>query len=487
MQTQSLFYMKKKILISWWALWTDFDQEKGGVNFEGPNFEMHRHFYEGYDKHILLCTEKAESTRFEHLCAGIRKAFPDHQLDPRYVGLEDVIDFYEIKAKVEPILWEHKEAELHLFFSPGTSAMATVWFLLHQQSGLNSLLLQTAKAKNGGIPQIKYLEVKREPQLASFLIRETQQAANKIRAEHQYLLTKSLKPIYAQAATVAQANRGNILILGDSGTGKEHLASFIHKQSPRSKKAFLTINCAAFGDNLLESRLFGHQKGSFTGAVENHKGYFAEADGGSIFLDEIGDISPYMQQLLLRVLQDGEIAPIGGQPKKVDVRVIAATNRDLIEACEKGEFRWDLYYRLSTMELELPNLQARGRKELKAMLDFFIGQKQALFGRQDAIELSEKAENALLDYHFPGNVRELENLIEGFYMLGVAQIQNQHFPKRLKRSSLQSQSLKLEDIEAAHIQKVLAQLDYNLSATARTLGVALNTLKRKMKRYGMER
>ncbi len=483
---QALILMKKKILISWWALWTDFDQEKGGVNREGPTFQMHQYFYNDYEKHILLCTEKGESTRFEHLCAALRTSFPSHQLDPRYIGIEDVIDFHEIKAKTEAILWEHKDAELHLFFSPGTSAMASVWFLLHQQSGLDSLLLQTVKGEKGQAPQIKYLRVDQAPQLSSFLIRETQQA-KRLKAEEKYLLTKSLRPIYQRAAMVAQANRGNVLILGESGSGKEHLAHYIHQESARRQKAFITVNCAAFADNLLESRLFGHRKGSFTGAIADHKGYFEAADGGSIFLDEIGDISPYMQQLLLRVLQEGEITPVGGISKKVDVRVIAATNHDLIELCKKGKFRWDLYYRLAVIELELPNLQARGKTELKTMLNFFIQQKQKLFGRKTAIQLSTLAEKELLQYPFPGNLRELENLIEGFYMLGVDEVHVQQFPKRMRYYQDYNHSLKLEDVEADHIRKVLLQLDHNLSATARTLGVALNTLKRKMERYGIER
>ncbi len=476
----------KKILISWWALWTDFYQDgKGkGVDKTGPNFDMHRYFYNGYEKHILLCSDKEDSTRFEHLCAALRKEFPDHEIEGRYIGIDDVLDFYEIKTKVEPILWEHREYQMQLFFSPGTAAMAIVWFLLHQQSGLNTLLLQTVRAKKEGEdPVIKYLNIEREETLGSFLIKQanTEKAAfSKHFEDEDYYIGRSIEPIYHLAETISQANRGNVLILGASGTGKEHLAHFIHQKSARHNAAFLTVNCAAFGDTLLESRLFGHKKGSFTGATDSHKGYFEEANGGTIFLDEIGDISPYMQQLLLRVLQNQEIAPIGGKPQKVDVRIVAATNKDLVQLCKDGIFRWDLYYRLATIELELPALNQRGPKELEALIDFFIKTKQKLFGRNKALQLSSEAKKRILSYSFPGNVRELESLIERFYLLNSSKIEISDFPGRMTEQVLDTSSLKLKDIEMAHIQRVLQMQEGNLAKTAKVLDVALNTLKRRL-------
>lgn len=478
----------KKIVISWWTPSTDFLQgtKKSGVNQAGPNLELHQYFFDAYDKHILLCSSKGDDTRFEFLCNEIRLKYPKHSLDARYLALNDITDFFEIKTKVEPILWEHRAYQIHLFFTPGTSSMSIVWFLLHQQLGLNTILMQTIKRENSknGQPDIKYLSIEKEEALSSFLIKQADNEKaikTTLRDEKNYLIGTSIEPIYKIAATVAQADRGNILILGESGTGKEHLAQFIHESSARVKQPFLTINCAAFGDTLLESRLFGHKKGAFTGALDNHKGYFEEANRGTIFLDEIGDISPYMQQLLLRVLQNGEIAPIGGKPKQVDVRIIAATNRDLVQHCEAGRFRWDLYYRLATMELEIPSLLNRGQKELKQLLYFFIAKKQQLFGRAKPIKISADAERQLLQYAFPGNVRELESLVERFYILGEKEIKPKHFPKRMLGKTIEGGSLLLKDIETAHILRVLTLKDNNLSQTAETLGIALNTLKRKLK------
>ncbi|MBM3455366.1 MAG: sigma-54 factor interaction domain-containing protein, partial [Bacteroidetes bacterium] len=164
-------------------------------------------------------------------------------------------------------------------------------------------------------------------------------------SNENFFITPSIENIYENARKVALTDEVSVLILGDSGTGKENLARYIHANSIRSEKPYVTINCSSFGDNLLESRLFGYKKGTFTGADKDSVGLFEEAHEGTILLDEIGDISPYMQQALLRVLQEKEIMPLGGKPKKIDVRVIAATNQNLVKRCEEGFFRWDLYYR----------------------------------------------------------------------------------------------------------------------------------------------
>ena len=196
-----------------------------------------------------------------------------------------------------------------------------------------------------------------------------------------YIITDTLRPIYDNAFKVAQADNVTVLITGETGTGKEHLANYIHHNSPRKSKVFIPINCSAFSDNLLESRLFGYKKGAFTDAKEDTKGIFEIANGGSVFLDEIGDISPYMQQSLLRVIQQKEITPIGGTPRTVDVRIITATNKILSTECSEGRFRWDLYYRLSTVEVKLPALLERGEKEIKLLLEHFIKVKRKVFGR----------------------------------------------------------------------------------------------------------
>src|SRR5208283_602469 len=205
--------------------------------------------------------------------------------------------------------------------------------------------------------------------------------------------------------------KATVLILGESGTGKELIAQAIHEESPRSTKPFVKVNCAALTETLLESELFGHEKGSFTGAVGRREGRFELADGGTIFLDEIGDISPALQMKLLRVLQQREFERVGGtETLKVDVRIVAATNRDLAGEVKAGKFREDLYYRLNVVTVTLPPLRHR-KGDIPALVSHFLDRYCKAYNK-DIDGLAPGTLNALLAHSWPGNVRELENVIE---------------------------------------------------------------------------
>jgi transcriptional regulator with PAS, ATPase and Fis domain len=180
------------------------------------------------------------------------------------------------------------------------------------------------------------------------------------------------------------------------------------------------VNCSALADELLESRLFGHKKGSFTGADTDHDGIFKQAHGGTVFLDEVGDISPKLQQSMLRLLQEGEIQPIGGANETVNVRIIAATNKDLMKLCDAGEFRWDLYYRLAVTELDMPSLQKRGPEEIDEMLEFFLDSKKIELNKHSKIKPNAEVLQFVKNYAWPGNVRELENFVENLKQPGPA-------------------------------------------------------------------
>lgn len=222
---------------------------------------------------------------------------------------------------------------------------------------------------------------------------------------HSYPMTI----IFEQIRQVAKWNT-TVLIRGESGTGKELVANSIHYNSPRANRPFIKLNCAALPDNLLESELFGHEKGAFTGAVSQRKGRFEQADGGTLFLDEIGEISPAFQAKLLRVLQEGEFERVGGsRTHKVDVRVIAATNRDLESEVHDGHFREDLYYRLNVMPIMMPPLRER-IEDLPELAHFLVAKVARLQGRE--IGITESAVRALMRHDWPGNVRELENCLE---------------------------------------------------------------------------
>ena len=234
----------------------------------------------------------------------------------------------------------------------------------------------------------------------------------------------------------------------------------------------------------MESRLFGYKKGAFTGADKDTTGLFEQAHEGIIFLDEIGDISPYMQQSLLRVLQEKEIMPLGGKAKKVDVRVIAATNQNLPKLCEEGKFRWDLYYRLSVVELDLPTLHARGKTDLKLLMDHFITAKKKELHRPKKLVFDKSALEIMLNYTYPGNVRELENIISRLYVFNEERITLDVLPKRLKQAP-ENQPMHMDFVEKQHILKVLHHYNGNITQTAKAIGWVVNTLKTKMKKYGI--
>ncbi|WP_027718782.1 sigma-54 interaction domain-containing protein [Desulfovirgula thermocuniculi] len=288
------------------------------------------------------------------------------------------------------------------------------------------------------------------------------------------------------------ASDATVLIEGPTGSGKELVARAIHNLSPRRHRPFIAFNCAALPDTLLESELFGYKAGAFTGAAKDKPGRFALAQGGTIFLDEIGDVSPLMQVKLLRVLQEKEYEPLGAvAPVKADVRILAATNKDLASLVEQGLFREDLYYRLNVIKVTLPSLAAR-KEDLPLLVDHFLARLNALRGK--AVEgLSEEAWRILWGYHFPGNVRELQNILEHAYVLckgGL--ITPEHLPSYLhtqKRDQCRRQPLEggtLAEVEAQAIYEALLRHKGNRTRAARELGIDKTTLWRKMKRYGIK-
>jgi transcriptional regulator with PAS, ATPase and Fis domain len=468
-----------KILLSWIAFNNDFEQ--GMVNEDGPTVSFHRHFYQ-YDQHWLLSTQATEDLRLTHLITHLRQSYPDRTIQPVYLNIRDVIDLSEIKPKIERLLVENSEHEMDIFISPGTPTMQVAWYLCHGSLGLKTKLLQTRAPKFTRSAKPELVEVHYETSSVplSVMVREKQLNT---KPDHQILETETMKPVYQRAFRIAQADGITTLILGATGTGKEHLARYIHANSARHAAAFVSVNCSAFTDSLLESRLFGHKKGSFTGADADHQGFFEQAEGGTLFLDEIGDISPYMQQTLLRVLQEKEIMPIGGKSKKVNVRVIAATHRHLHDCCEKGTFRWDLYYRLTVAEIRLPSLAERGQADIEALVHFFLKTKAREFTKKKPLILSKEVKETLLVYSFPGNVRELENMVSGWYVFCDETVTVQDLSERFFRAST-NESLRWKDVEKAHLQMVLQLVNGNKRKAVQLLGYgSMNTLVAKMKEY----
>ncbi|MBI5189251.1 MAG: sigma-54-dependent Fis family transcriptional regulator [Nitrospirae bacterium] len=290
----------------------------------------------------------------------------------------------------------------------------------------------------------------------------------------------------------AAASESNVLVTGESGTGKELVARAIHRWSPRSERSFMSINCGAIPDTLLESELFGFEKGSFTGANYTKKGLLEVASGGTVFLDEIGDVSPMFQIKVLRVLQEGEIMRVGGQRQiKVDVRVIAATNRDLKAACQRGAFREDLFYRLNVINIHMPPLRAR-MDDIPVLVRHFITKHAAK--RKDMVVkgASTEAMRVLMRHDYPGNVRELENIIErAISFTNSPEILPSDLPASLRESAptgfAPSPRLKdaMSSVERDTIVQALRESGGNISRAAASLGVYRQHLQRKIKTLGI--
>jgi transcriptional regulator with GAF, ATPase, and Fis domain len=292
-----------------------------------------------------------------------------------------------------------------------------------------------------------------------------------------------------QVEQVAETD-ATVLILGETGTGKELIARAIHDRSPRSRRPLVKVNCAALPSSLIESELFGHEKGAFTGAVTRREGRFTLADGGTIFLDEIGDLPIDLQSKLLRVLQEGEFEPLGGsRTRKVDVRVIAATNRDLDAAMEEETFRPDLYYRLTVFPIRIPTLRERP-EDIPLLTWGFIRRNEPRLGK-NIRTIPKEVMDRLVAYSWPGNVRELENVIQRAMILspGTALVLPDLGEQGPAAGPRASTAQSLEDVERDHIHSVLKSVSWQIKGpggAAERLGLAPSTLRYRMKKLGIQ-
>ena len=293
-------------------------------------------------------------------------------------------------------------------------------------------------------------------------------------------------------ATQAAPSLATVLILGESGTGKELLARYIHERSARAKGAFVAVNCAAIPETILESELFGHERGAFTGAVGKKDGRFARASGGTMFLDEIGELSQAVQVKLLRVLQEGEFEPVGGHTTKADVRIVAATNRDLLAEVQAGRFREDLFYRLNVIQITAPPLRAR-REDVPLLVDHFLGLYCKKNGKP-RLTPTRAALERMLDYGWPGNVRELENVIERAVVLSRGDsLSEQDLPDAIAKASPEAHGAlnfeignTLDEIELRVIKETLRHTKGDKSLAAQLLGISTRTIYRKLDGVGAE-
>ena len=334
------------------------------------------------------------------------------------------------------------------------------------------------------------------------LIRENLILRERLRDKHRFgnIITNSslMEEILSLAARAANS-KASVLILGESGTGKELIARAIHYASPREEKPIITVNCAAISENLLESELFGHEKGAFTGAIQQKAGLVEQADGGTLFLDEVGDIPLTVQVKLLRFLQFGEFQHIGEtKVRKVDVRLITATNRNIEKLIEENKFREDFYYRLNVINILIPALRRR-KEDIPLLIDYFI-KKYAKENDKNISRISSEALDTLMKYNYPGNIRELENLIERMVVLARDEIiTSRELPIQFSASDDAENKTdsardfykgtfkkRTEAFEKDLIEQALKENNFNQSKAARSLGMNERNMRYKIKKYGLK-
>jgi len=318
-----------------------------------------------------------------------------------------------------------------------------------------------------------------------------EELSTRIDFAHLVGISDEMQQVFDVVRRVA-ATEATVLISGESGTGKELIARAIHNGSERREEAFVAVNCAAIPSELLESELFGHFKGAFTGAIKDRKGKFELADGGTLFLDEVGELPVELQPKLLRALQEREIEPVGGTPRKIDVRVLAATNRDLESAMEEGSFREDLFYRLAVIPVQLPALRQR-RTDIPLLVRHFLGKHGAAAG----VTIDSAALALLTAYDWPGNVRELENAVERMLILrrGEVIVEDDLPPKvrgEGKRSpggvlNLPADGYPLEELEKEAVMEALQRTGWNQTRAAAFLRIPRHILIYRMEKFGIKK
>jgi DNA-binding NtrC family response regulator len=327
------------------------------------------------------------------------------------------------------------------------------------------------------------------------LAQENIRLASRLSRREEFPEIVTASPLMAQILELARkvaVSESAVLISGESGTGKELVARAVHRLSKRADGPLTDINCAAIQENLLESELFGHERGAFTGAMTRKLGLFELADGGTLFMDEIAELAPRLQSKLLRALEGGEFFRVGGTQKvSTDIRLLAATNRDLDYEVSEGNFREDLFYRINTLTIELPPLRDRP-EDIPVLARHFLKQHATA----DTPDLTDSALESLIVYSWPGNVRELRNVMERLAILRAGEeIQPDDLPRDLttgrkadgSTGPVVGQSISLEEVERAHIQAVLQRENWHQGRTADTLGISAKTLYRKIRTYGLER
>lgn len=480
--------MPNRILISWVAWYTDYDRNPDiQIAKTGPNYSLHQTYYDSsrHLKHLLLSSGDTGEVRSALLLQKLKKDFPSHEIELHYMDLSDPLDFQEIKAMAMEALRPYQSHPLDVLISTGTTPMRMSWLLLKlEKNGLNIQMVQSLDPLLSPTHEAKCIDIELATSDIAYRLEVVRQEDAKEGTEPILFKNEAIRKVYEQARHIALHPDASGLIGGPSGSGKELLARYIHEQSARRHAPFVAINCAGLGQDLLESRLFGYRKNAFTGALEDRRGFFEDAQGGTLFLDEIGDMPLYVQQALLRVLENKSIQRVGdSKERKVNVRILAASNKDLWTLCEQGKFREDLFFRLAEVELQLPSWNTFSKMDRENCLRQMISLQAKQMGRKP-LQPTEELMAWFCAYDFTGNFREIRQLLRRLYILCPhEQPDLSLLPSRYGSQS--KANLSLQHMREIHIRKVWNYCDHNISRTSQCLGIAINTLKSDLIKYGL--
>lgn len=497
----------KQILSAWWSIDVVFTDERGQIRgfdneknaFVSPvvNYIVNREV--GQVNLAELVTKSIEDLRISTNRYSLKKwdiagfdvgVFPI-LIDNDYVGAVVALGFFK-DENFSHRLQEIRERLSSLGCPPDAieKSMPRLKFLDEQDRGHFCELCELVSQEIVTL----HLEISSRESRIKELNKEL---GNRFNYDNMIGKSKPMQSLYSLLDKIKGAD-STVLIQGENGTGKELIAKSIHYNSHRKDRSFVIQNCSAFNDNLLESELFGHVKGSFTGAIKDKKGLFEMADKGTFFLDEIGDTSPTMQVKLLRVIQEGTFTPVGAtEMRKVDVRIIAATNRNLKEMVDKGTFREDLYYRLNVINIRVPPMRER-KEDIPYLVEYFL-QKSSEAGHTVKKVLTKRALEKLYDYPWPGNVRELQNEIERLVVLSgeETKLMAEHLSPKIieagEKNKVQGSRLQgklkdaLEDLERDMIREGLRRTGWNKSKLAKELGISRAGLIMKVEKYGLDK
>lgn len=422
---------------------------------------------------------------------------------PVPVNITDPLDLPSVHHGTSERLHELRKkyplARISVGINGGYQMMQLSWMLCTMSAQFGQMQLWQVRKPfytKENKPELVEVQLEQNPSYYHIMATHSQQQDGAPGGDAEIYLNDALKTVYQKAELYARFDDIPVLIIGDSGTGKEHLAQYIHKASPRRKRAYHVVNCGAFSDEFLRSELFGHNKNAFTGAQSDRKGLLEEAKGGTLVLDEVGELSPYSQQALLRLLQNGQYYRMGEDIARIaDVRIVASTNRNLEEAVEKGRFRADLYYRLAGTVLHLPSWNEfspeQRSEQLLQMISKFNARMQKL-AYTETLELSPEAIEYCIKRKFKGNLRQLNMLLKRLYVecehkqpLTVQQIEKVFSADKDAQQLSYEGSFSMAEAEKNAILRALAHTGGNKAQAAALLEVALNTLKNKMKIYGI--